>query len=99
MAAHRSIAVLVLMAVLLTIALGPLAVAAEDSTTPGPAVLFVSTTNHLVSDVADSMRLRTARLLSWSQQKLAGSSSSSGRKLRGINKIQLACNPRYSKWC
>lgn len=102
MAYCRGVTVLVLLAVLLTVAPGPLAAAADDSRPPRQPVQFKPTAHHLISEVADSMHLGTARLLSWPQPKLAGSSSgnsSSNRKLLGINKIQVTCNPRYSKWC
>lgn len=93
---------LVLLAVLLAVAPGSLAAAADDSRSPRQPVQFKPTAHHLITEFAANMHLGTAQLLSWPQPKLAGSSSgnsSSNRKLLGIDKIQVSCNPRYSKWC
>jgi hypothetical protein len=101
MVLERKFALLLVLAVLLTVSLGPDAAAAADTRTPSqkPASIFESSTQHVMSDLAEGVQLGTARLFSWAHPKLAGSNSSSSRKLRGVNKIQASCNPRYSKWC
>jgi hypothetical protein len=91
---------LVLVSMLLSVALGPVAAAAEEPRFSRPSMLLEPSTHQLMLQLADNVHLGAARLLSWPKNRIAGSSnSSSSRKLRGINKIQVSCNPRYSKWC
>jgi hypothetical protein len=100
MVVERKFTLLLVLAVLLTTALGPYAATAADTRTPSqrPAMLFESNSQRAIPTIAEGLQLSTAKLFSWAHPKL-GSNSSSSRKLRGVNKIQVSCNPRYSKWC
>lgn len=101
MVLERKFTLLLVLALLLTIALGPSAATAADTRTPSqqPNLLFEPNTEHAIPTLAEALQLGTAKLFSWAHPKLAGSNSSNSRKLRGVNKIQVSCNPRYSKWC